>query len=213
MTALISFLFVAPAEAGGLGVLGTAGAHTEQLYFYSSTDADGNEFPALNDYDQFRINETLPNVGGGLELVLGDRDDKIVGNCRFYWMVDSPQQAPAGGETYAPTSGGQARQVSQDSLVVKECDTPRHLGLGMVGLSWGFAGKPDGFMVSALGHVGSAFITLDHSEFLAIDLGPSFSYRAARQVQVFGDLQYMLRYRKDFGHSVNVVAGARYLFD
>jgi hypothetical protein len=213
MLTLLSVLFTDPASAGGLGVLASAGAHTEQLYFYANADADGNAFRDLRDYEQYRINETLPNFGGGLELVLGDRDDKIVGNCRLYWIVDAAQQAPVAGEPYTPTDGGAARSIPAESLVVAFRDQPRHLGLGMVGLSWGVIGKPDGFMISAAGHVGSAFITFDHSEFLAADIGPSFSYRAARQVQVFGDLQYMLRYRKGFGHSANVLVGARYLFD
>ena len=212
-TMLLSVLFTAPASAGGIGILATAGAHTEQLYFYSQTDADGNAFPTLDDYQQFRINETLPNFGAGFELLLGDRDDKIVGNCRFYWVMDTPQQGPAGGETYTPTRGGAARVVAPDDLVVALRDTPRHVGLGMVGLSWGFIGNPDGLMLSAMGHVGAAFVTADHTEFLAVDIGPSLSYRAARQVQLFGDVQYMLRYRKSFGHSANVLVGARYLFD
>src|SRR5688500_16310518 len=97
------------AHAGGLGILATAGAHTEQLYFYSSADAEGNAYPSIADYEQFRIGQTLPNFGSGLELVLGDRDDKIVGNCRFYWLMDTPQSVPdVAGKTFVPTIGGEA---------------------------------------------------------------------------------------------------------
>lgn len=213
MTTLLSLLFTAPASAGGLGVLASAGAHTEELYFYANADSDDNVYADLRDYEQFRMSQTLSNFGGGVELVLGDRDDKIVGNCRFYWLVDGAQRAPTADQAYNPTDGGQPRTIPLDNQVVARREEARHLGLGMVGLSWGFIGKPDGLMLSAVGHVGSAFITFDHTEFLAADLGPSISYRAARQVQVYGEAQYMMRYRKGFNHSANVLVGARYLFD
>src|SRR4051812_37118151 len=76
-----SLLTASPAFAGGFGLLATGGAHTEPLYYYKSTDSNGNPLKSINDYEQRQLTETLPNLGLGVNLVLGDRDDKIVGDC------------------------------------------------------------------------------------------------------------------------------------
>src|SRR5262245_13716661 len=75
------------AFAGGLGILATGGAHTERVYYYSNADEDGNPFKDLSDYTQFHQDQFLPNLGAGLDLMLGDRDDKIVGDAQLYWMM------------------------------------------------------------------------------------------------------------------------------
>jgi hypothetical protein len=197
-------LFVAgPAQAGGIGILATGGAHTERVYFYSNADDEGNPYSDIDDYDQYQLTQTLPSAGAGLNLILGDRDDRIVGDCRFYWLMDSPQTDPA----------TLTQSVEPETVVAAFREKPRHLGLGMVGLSWGIIGDPANFQLNAVGHVGSAFITLDHTEFLAFDIGPGVSLRATRQVQLFADVLYQGRFRKGFTHSVNGFVGARYLFD
>lgn len=200
----VSLLLAGPAAyAGGIGIIATGGAHTENVYFYSNADPDGNPYSDIDDYDQYQISQTIPNLGAGLDLALGDRDDRIIGDCRFYWMMDSPQTDPA----------TLTEQVAEDTVVAAFREKPRHLGLAMIGLSWGVVGDPANFQVNAVGHVGSAFITIDHTEFLAFDIGPGVSYRVARQVQLFGDVLYQGRYRKGFTHSVNGFVGARYMFD
>jgi hypothetical protein len=203
VVAALSLLLTAPAYAGGLGVLATGGAHTERVYFYSNADPDGNPYSDIDDYDQYQITQRLANVGGGLNLVLGDRDDRIIGDCRFYWLMDSPQTDPADADTSVPAS----------NIVASYRDKARHLGMGMVGLSWGIVGDPAKFQLGAVGHVGAAFLTVDHTEFLAFDIGPAVTYRVARQVQVFGDFVYQGRHRKGFTHSGNLTVGARYMFD
>jgi hypothetical protein len=200
----VSFLLACPsAWAGGVGILATGGAHFEKVYFYSNADEDGNPYSDIDDYDQYQIQQTISNVGGGLDLVLGDRDSPIVGDCRFYWLMDGPQVDPA----------TLTQNVEPDTVVAEFRNKSRHLGIAMIGLSWGIVGDPDKFQLNAVGHVGSAFITIDHTEFLAYDLGPGVSYRVARQVQVFGDLVYQGRFRNGFTHSGNVFVGARYMFD
>jgi hypothetical protein len=203
LVAALSLLLTAPAYAGGLGVLATGGAHTERVYFYSNTDSEGNAYSDIDDYDQYEITQRLANVGGGLNLVLGDRDDRIIGDCRFYWLMDAPQINPVDSDTSVPA----------DNIVASYRDKARHVGMGMVGLSWGIVGDPSKFQLGAVGHVGAAFLTVDHTEFLAFDIGPAVTYRVARQVQLFGDVVYQARHRKGFTHSGNVTVGARYMFD
>ncbi|MEQ1502661.1 MAG: hypothetical protein ABMB14_10540 [Myxococcota bacterium] len=193
----------APAWAGGIGILATGGIHTERLFFYSDADPDGNVYSDIDDYDQYQLTQTLPNGGLGFDLALGDRDDKIIGDCRFYWLMDGPQVDPA----------ELTQQVEKDHVVGAYREEARHVGLGMVGLSWGIVGDPDKFLLGAIGHVGSAFITTDHTEYLAFDIGPGVTYRVARQIQLFGDVSYQGRHRKGFTHSVNGFVGARYMFD
>jgi len=198
-----SLLTASPAFAGGIGVLVTGGAHGEPLYYYDNTDKNGQPYKSPTDYEQKSLIETIPNLGLGLNMVLGDRDDKILGDCQFYWMQDSPQ-------TSAEDAGGAVPKGHQ--IVDSFRDTPRNVGVGAIGLSWTILGE-DKFRFNAVGHMGSAFVTLDHSEYLTLDLGPGVSYRVTRQVQLFGDVAYMARYRKTLTHSVNAYLGARYMFD
>jgi len=197
-----SLLTASPAFAGGIGLLATGGAHTEPLYYYKNTDANQNPLPSVDQYEQKSLVETLPNLGLGVDLALGDRDDKIIGDCRFYWMQDAPQ--------VSPTDAGAT--LKKDQITAAWRDTARNVGIGAIGLQWQIVGN-DKIHLNALGHVGSAFVTVDHTEFLALDLGPSVTYRATRQIQLFGDVDYMARYRKGLSHSVNAFLGARYMFD
>lgn len=208
-TALV--LLSDPAEAGGLGVLATGGAHTEQVFYYSSRSPDGDLYPDIDDYDQYDMIQTLPNFGGGLELILGDRDDRIMGIFRFYYSQDGAQKDPA--ELDSDQRGDETSPIASEDVVADVRDTARHIGVGTVGLSWGFLGEPDGFQFGAIGQVGAGLVTSDHTEFLLLGLGPMVTYKAARQVQLFGDVQYEMRIRRDPQHSVTAFAGARYMFD
>jgi hypothetical protein len=202
--AVLGLMASTPAFAGGVGLALTGGAHTEQVYLYSDHTENGDvEFEDINDYEQFQMSQTLPHYGGGLEFILGDRDDKIVGVTRLYYLRDAPQLDPA----------QVTEQVNPDFVVANVRDEARHIGYGMVGLSWGIIGDPSGFMFNAVGHVGSAFLTVDHTEHLALDIGPGVTYKVARQVVLFGDVAYQARFRKEWSHSANVFVGARYMFD
>lgn len=199
-------LFSATAEAGGVGILATGGAHTEDLYFYSNISPEGAAYSDPDDYDQYQTTETLPHFGGGFEFLMGDRDDKIIGITRFYYLQDSAQIDPS---TLTNLPAG----VGPENVVSVPRDEARHLGVGLIGLTWGLVGDPNKFQLNAVGHMGAAFMTSDHTEFLSVDVGPGVSYRVARQVQLFADATYQFRYRKGFTHSGNVFAGARYMFD
>jgi hypothetical protein len=201
--AALAILPATPAFAGGVGVLATGGMHTERVYFYSDHSPEGDPYSDPNDYDQYSLVQTLPNFGGGFELLLGDRDDRIMGSVRLMYVNDGVQVNPA----------DVTDQVDPEYVVAAYRDSARHLGFGMVGLSWGIIGDPGGFQLAAVGHVGSAFLTLDHTEFLAMQIGPGVTYKASRQIQLFGDIQYQARFRKGWSHSAGAIVGARYLFD
>jgi hypothetical protein len=208
---LAAALFTAPAaHAGGLGILGTGGFHTERLFYYSSADPDtyDDEEPVLylspSDYDQYTMVQNVPNLGGGLELLLGDRDDKITGSFRAYYLKDSQQKNP----------GDLTDTVDPDYLVAAYREDPRHLGLGLIGLNWGIVDfASDRLRLGLSTHIGAGFVTIDHTEFFLGSAGPSLTYKASRRVHIFGDALYQARVRQTLSHSVNGMVGARYYFD
>lgn len=198
----ISALLPGDAHAGGIGLVTTGGFHTERVYFYDRTDDDGNLYVDWRDYEQRQMSQSLGNGGAGIELVLGDRDDRILGVFRGFWNMDTPQLNPA------DVSGIPAADV-----VANHRERARHSGIAMIGLSWGIVGDPSGFQFGATGHVGSGFLTNDHTEFLTADIGLTANYRIARQMQAFADVVYVMRYRKEFSSGANAYLGVRYLFD
>jgi len=209
----IALLLSVPAQAGGLGVLFTGGAHNEKMWFHTNlvTNPETGESVELddpNEFDKIETTQTLAHGGTGLELILGDRDDKILGTFRFYYMMDTPQKDPAEGAENE--DGG---KIPAANVIAAYRSEARHLGMGMVGLSWGIVGKPDGFQLGASGHVGSGFLTTDHTEFLAVDIGPMVTYKLTRQMQAFADLGFQARFRKGWSQGINGTAGVRYLFD
>lgn len=192
------------ALAGGVGLLLTGGAHTEKVFFYDSFDNETDKpYPELSDYVQYQSTQTLPNYGGGLEFVIGDKDNKVTGSAKFYLLNDAPQIDPATKTTSVPAT----------EVVANVRETSRPTGMGMIGMNFGIVGSPDKFLVGAVVHVGSGFLTVDHTEFLAIDAGPFASYRVGRRVSLVGDVTYLGRFRKGWSNSANLTLGARYMFD
>jgi len=218
--AIFTVLPATSALAGGVGVLATGGLHTEKVYFYSDHSPEGVEYNDIADYDQFEMIQTLPNLGGGIEILLGDRDDKIMGSVRGFYLVDGAQKDPA--EVTDDVSNpdwvvGAYRGDGNVRPGEPNAGGPaggRSLGMIMVGMSWGIIGEPGGLQLGAVGHVGTSFLTRDHTEFFIMQVGPGVTYKVARQVQLFGELQYAARFRQaQWAHSGNVMLGARYLFD
>ena len=80
---LLAALASAPAFAGGVGLIGAGGLYTERVYFY---DAAG---------DQYKQSQVIGSYGAGIEIALGDRDDRILGISRLYWVQDTPEKDPA----------------------------------------------------------------------------------------------------------------------
>ena len=205
--AALGLLLATPAQAGGIGLLLTGGAHTEKLWYHTDHAYGGGASVQLDDpreFPKYEVNQTLPHFGGGFELILGDRDDRFLGTFRGYYLNDAAQQDPA---------NSAENPVKKEHIVAAWRDQNKHIGMGLVGLSWGFVdiGSNARFGVSA--HLGSGFLTNDHTEFLAVDIGPMISVRASKTLMVYGDIPYQLRWRKGSSHSVNAFAGVRYMFD
>jgi hypothetical protein len=202
MLAAALSLALGTAHAGGIGLVASGGAHVEPLYFYSSVDEDGNPYPSPASYDQFKLDQTIPHYGGGFEFLLGDRDDKIIGVTRFYFLLDGPQMDPSG-----------STDVAEEDLVVKYRDTARQMGIGTIGLNWGIVGNPKNFQLGLATHIGAAFATNDYTEFMIGNIGPSVTYKPSRTTQVFAEATYQVRYRQYIQHSGNLALGVRYFFD
>jgi hypothetical protein len=198
---LASMLFATNAFAGGVGLVMTGGAHQETVTFYSNSDEAG-ALEDWKDYPQYQMVQTLPNMGGGIEFILGDRDDRFIGVFRGYYQQDASQLDPR-----------DAGVIPADQVVGEFRATPRNLGVAQIGINWGFLGNTDGFLFGATAHVGSGFLTSDHTEFLLADAGVIASYRLNRQISVFTDLVYTLRVRKGMSSGANGYLGVRYMFD
>ena len=196
-TALLASLFVAsPAFAGGVGLTTTAGFHTERVYYYNNQVENA----------QGSMQQTIPNYGAGVEVLLGDRDDRILGVMRGYWQQDGPQTNPA---DMSPPPGG----LSPNDITANVRDDARNVGLVSAGLQWGIVGSPDLIQLNALGSLGSGFLTVDRTEFLFAELGAGAHYTFARNLQAYGNLMYTFRFRKGASHGATAYAGVRYLFD
>lgn len=200
---LATSMLAAPAYAGGIGFVGHGGIHTERVFYYSNLSEGGSPIDDPQQYPQFRQGQVLPQFGGGLEFILGDRDDKIIGVFRAVYNMDTAQRDPK----------DTAKDVNSDNVVSDHRAQARHVGIASMGLNWGIIGNTDSAIFGFSAHVGSGFLTTDHNEFFQIMVGPTMNYRVARQASIFVDLQYLMRVRKDVDHGAHAVAGLRYMFD
>lgn len=189
----IALLSSAPALAGGVGIVGTGGTYNQPVYFY-----DG-----ANDNLQYRQQQMIPTFGTGIEFVLGDKDDRWQGLFRGYWLGHAPEADPATRTT----------SVDADDVISNHRDYLRHTGLAMVGVQWGFWGRPEGFMLTANAMIGSGFLTFDHEEWLQAELGAGAAYRLSRRLQLAGNVAYAIKQRKGITHGVNGYVSLRFLFD
>jgi hypothetical protein len=201
---LVALIAASPAHAGGVGLLLHGGGHTENVYYYSNHTEDGAELTDLGTFPQYQQKQYIPQYGAGLEFLLGDRDDKIQGVFRVYYNQDAPQGDPSKN----PASG-----VEADWVVSAYRDAARHTGMASMGLNWGIVGNPNKFQVGLSAHLGSGFLTNDHTEFFNLQLGPTANFRFNRQVIGFVDVHATARFRKEFGFGNQAMAGVRYMFD
>lgn len=185
MIALFGLLLSAPAQAGGVGLIGTGGLHADRVYGYTG---DVQEKPE---------NQMNANYGTGFELTLGDRDNRISGIFRFYYLQDAPQSAPKNGDgvNYA------IRTYSRD------------IGMFTGGLQWGLVGDPTRLQFTLVTLVGSGFLTKDFTEFAQGEVGVGGTFNPTRHMQVFAEATGGIRYRKRVYPTANATLGVRYLFD
>lgn len=180
------------AFAGGVGLLTTGGMYSETVYFYDSS----------KEFQQYQQPQTIGTYGTGVEAVIGDRDDRIMGVARFYWLQETPQQDPS-----VSTS-----LVDAENVVANWREDARNVGIFTVGLQGTFWRK-NKLSLNATAMFGSGFLTTDNSEFFLAEAGAGVSYRVTRAVDAHLNVQYALRNRKGLLHGVNTYAGIRYLFD
>ncbi len=186
----IALLAATPyAEAGGFGLLGTGGMHTDRLYYYQEN--------AIGEYTQMEpVNQLNPNAGGGVELIVGDKDYKINGLFRLYYELDWPVVAPSGDYTYNLRT-----------------DEGRHVGVIDAGLQFGVIGEPEALQGVIVGLIGAGFLTSDQTEFAQAQVGIGGTYTIARHLQFHAEATGGARYRKRLYPLVSGTAGVRYLFD
>mgnify|MGYP003335285142 CR=1 FL=1 len=186
--ALLLLAAPAPALAGGIGLVTTAGIHTDRVYSYT-TDDTGD---AVQLDPETQIN---PNYGAGLEFILGDKDLKIAGVFRGYYLQDSPQSDPKSGEIYNVRS------------------IPRDLGLITAGLQFGAIGDPTGLQGNIIGNIGAAVFTSDLTGYVTAEAGVGGTWMAARRMQLALSVTGGVRYYKRITPTGNGYLGVRYLFD
>jgi len=194
--AVISSLFLAaisssPARAGGIGVVATGGMHTDRAYYYNRDGQQGID------------NQTQPQAGLGVEGLLGDRDDKILGLMRVYWLRDAPPDTP-------DTQG-----VEDPVYPDYESLGPRDTAVAEIGVQWGLLGDPAGMQLTLTTLVGTGFYTSDSAatEFFLGDVGIGGTYAIAEAVQLYANIGMNVRHRKIVSYGPAAYAGIRYLFD
>ena len=171
-----------------VGLVTTAGMHGDRVYSYD-VDAAGD---ATQNTPENQLN---PNYGGGVEIVLGDKDLKVSGVFRGYYLQDARQQDPKEGTVY------NVRTV------------PRDLGIVSAGIQWGLVGDPGNIQLTAVSTIGSGVFTTDLAGFITAEAGVGGTWMAARRVQVAASVTGGIRYQKRFYPTTNAYAGVRYLFD
>lgn len=184
-------LGASPAHAGGIGLITTAGMHSDRVDYYQLDAGTGSYIQQAPD------NQFNSNVGLGLELVLGDKDNKILGVFRGYYMQDAPQKAPAEGDDYVFA-------IRTDS---------RPIGVINAGLQFGIVGDPDKLQLNVVATIGSGFLTTDQTEFIVGEAGVGASYMVGRKMQLVLSATGGTRYRKLFFPTADGYLAVRYLFD
>ncbi len=193
---VLSALLLVPASAfaGGFGLLVDGGFHADQVYSYTK---EANDSYTRNDP------ETQFNTHGGVgfEVVLGDRDNAVLGVFSGTYVVDAPQRTP------------EADASDTDNVVSNVRTSSRAIGEASAGLQWGVLGEPDGKQVTVLTNVGSGLFTTDLTEYVKADVGVGGTWMLSSELQLQGSVNGGFRYRKAFYPTVEMAVGVRYLFD
>ncbi len=186
------FLAPAPALAGGFGLLVGGGFHADRVYSYTK---EANESYTRNDPEtQFNM-----NGGGGFEIVLGDRDNSVLGIFRGTYVTDAAQSVPEADDSENTFSNVRT--------------TTRAIGEASAGLQWGVLGESDGKQLTVLTNLGSGLFTTDLTEYVKADVGVGGTWMLTSEVQLQGSVNGGFRYRKAFYPTVDATVGVRYLFD
>lgn len=197
-TALLGLAISTPAFAGGIGLVGGGGIRSQPVYWYE--DGDPNS--------QVKQVQRLGQMGGGLEVALGDRDERFLGFFRGYLWREGPEKNPA-----ELTTLYTSLEEAEEHVVASYRGAPRNVGMFTVGMQAGIIGDPKNVMGTIVADVGSGFLTSDHSEFLQAEAGIGVTWAAARPLHIYANTMYSVRWRKGFMNGINGYAGFRYMFD
>jgi hypothetical protein len=193
---ILGVLSASDAVAGGIGVITTAGVHQENIYAYDQ------------ELVQYPVTQLRPNLGAGVQGLLGDRDDRIMGYVKMYYMMDSPQvDNDISAKVKAENEG------VEGTLVYAVREAPRNVGVASVGVQWGLLPNADALQLTAISGIGAGALTIDSSEFILVELGAGAQYALTDQLYLHGELAYQGRYRKAIDHGAGVNIGVRFMFD
>lgn len=200
--------FSAPAHAGGIGVIGVGGVHQENLYVYDDADVRGPET------NQWVVHQRRPSYGFGVQGMLGDRDDRVQGIFRFYYLQDAAAQSDGVAEAAVELAAADDVDVSAGDLIFATPNpNPRHLGVATAGVQWGILPEPGALQIIAVSSIGAGALTTDSTEFVLVELGGGATYRITETIELNGELVYDMRIRKAFYHGASANVGVRFLFD
>ena len=188
LASMSALLAPTPAFAGGIGIVTAAGGHIDRVYSYTYDESAA-------EYDQFIENQMNLNYGTGIEFVLGDKDNKITGVFRGYYLSDSGIKDPSQGDTYV---------IRTES---------RPVGVIDAGLQFGLIGDPATVQMTAVAFMGSGFLTEDYTQFILGEAGVGGTWMAARHVQVVAAVTGGTRFRRRFFPTASGYLGVRYMFD
>ena len=196
LVSLIGLLFASNAYAGAFGLYGSSGVHEGKAYYYRSDGLQGID-------SQYR-----PHVGSGFEMMLGDKDDRLIGLVRLAWNQDWAMNNPE--YTVTKDENGNDYTYTHPDYA---SEGKRNDGVITVGLQWGIWGEPTAFQLIGLTSFSSGFWTIDNLEYFMPEAGVGATYTINDQYQFHSTVSLAPRYRKQLYWGTNVVAGVRYLFD
>lgn len=186
----LAALLPATASAGGFGVLVNGGVHGTKAYYYN------------NNLQQGIDNQQRPNYGGGGEVIIGDKDDRVIGLMRMYGNVDfNPVEPTLEGVTAANATFPTYGEATRSDLVAT------------MGIQWGLLGEPDGQQLVLTTLFGSAFATRDNLEYAIGEVGVGGTMMLNDTLQAFATLNGNVRYRKRLSGEGGAYIGVRYMFD
>lgn len=184
------------AHAGGIGLYTLGGVHQGKAYYYRSDNLQGID------------SQTRPQLGSGIELMLGDKDDRLIGQMRLGWNYDWQVKDPTIQVTN-DANGQPYTYLHPDYNSV----SPRNDGVISVGLQWGIWGEPTAFQVVGVTSFSSAFWTVDNLEYFMPEAGAGVTYTLQDKYQLHATTTFAPRLRKDLVMGNNTYVGIRYLFD
>ena len=189
---MMSLIFLlSQAQAGGLGITTQNGLYQNKAYYYRSDGKQG--FDSQMSY----------STGLGVDVLLGNRSDRLQGILRLGWSRDFPASNPE----FTEEEGYEYTFPEYDSL------SPTDVGVTSIGLQWTLLGDPTGAQLMATTSLSSAFWTPQSTEYFLIDVGLGGSYTVQDRFQTYATINFAPRYRKSLSMGINTCIGARILFD